>query len=60
MRYLVCPLLLVSTIAFADHDTVSCQISEKSVVGHSASGVAQVSNLGLIQIKCRPRRISTA
>ena len=53
MRHLALLLLLVSTIAFADHDTASCRISEKSVVGRSASGVAQVSNLGLTQINCR-------
>jgi hypothetical protein len=52
MRYLVLQFLLLSTLAFADHDPASCQISEKSVVSNAPSGVAQVSNLELIQIRC--------
>lgn len=52
MRYLVLQFLLLSTVAFADHDPASCQISDKSVVSHSPSGFTQVSNLELIQIRC--------
>jgi len=51
MRYLVLQLLLVSTFAFA-RSPASCQVSDKSVVSRSSSGAAQVSNLGLIQIRC--------
>jgi hypothetical protein len=53
MRYLVVlQLLLVSTLGFADYPPASCQISDKSELSTSASGIAQVSNLGLIQIRC--------
>jgi hypothetical protein len=52
MRNVVLQLLLLSTLAFADHPPASCQISDKSVLSNSASGIAQVSNLGLIQIRC--------
>ncbi len=52
MTYRVLQLLLVSTLAFADHGPASCQIADKSVVSRSSSGLAQVSNLGLIQIRC--------
>jgi len=53
MRLLLIQLLLASTLAFANHGSASCQVSDESVVGRSASGIAQVSNLGLIQIRCR-------
>src|SRR6266478_5913929 len=52
MRYAVLQLLLLSTLGFADHAPASCQISDKSVLSNSASGIAQVSNLELIQIRC--------
>jgi hypothetical protein len=52
MRCVVLQLLLLSTLAFADYGPASCQISEKSVLSKSSSGIAQVSNLGLIQIRC--------
>ena len=52
MRCVVLQLLLLSTLAFADYGPASCQISEKSVLRKSPSGIAQVSNLGLIQIRC--------
>jgi hypothetical protein len=52
MRYAVLQLLLLSTLGFADHAPASCQISDKSVLSNSASGIAQVSNLELIQISC--------
>ena len=53
MRHLALPLLLVSTLAFADQPPASCELSDKSVVSRSPSGVAQVSNLGLIDINCK-------
>jgi hypothetical protein len=52
MRYAMLQLLLLSTLGFSDHTPASCQISDKSVLSNSASGIAQVSNLGLIQIRC--------
>jgi len=54
MRYLaLAQILLVSSLAFGTDPPASCEIAEKSVVSRSSSGVAQVSNLGLIQITCR-------
>jgi hypothetical protein len=44
--------MLLSSVAFAGDKLVSCELVGKSVVSHSSSGLAQVSNLGLIQIEC--------
>ena len=44
--------MLLSSVAFAGDKLVSCELGGKSVVSHSSSGLAQVSNLGLIQIEC--------
>jgi hypothetical protein len=53
LRYLlITQLMLLSFVAFADDKLVSCELVGKSVVSHSSSGLAQVSNLGLIQIEC--------
>jgi hypothetical protein len=39
-------------MAFAGDRPASCKLEDKSVVSRSSSGVAQVSNLGDIQITC--------
>jgi hypothetical protein len=53
LRYLlITQLMLLSSVAFAGDKLVSCELVGKSVVSHSSSGLAQVSNLGLIQIEC--------
>lgn len=53
MRYLLTiQLLLLCSVAFAGDRPVSCELADKSVVSRSSSGVAQVSNLGDIQITC--------
>jgi hypothetical protein len=44
--------MLLSSVAFAGDKPVSCELVGKSVVSRSSSGLAQVSNLGLIQIEC--------
>jgi hypothetical protein len=44
--------MLLSSGAFAGDKLVSCELVGKSVVSHSSSGLAQVSNLGLIEIEC--------
>jgi hypothetical protein len=49
---LITQLLLLSTVAFAGDKPASCELVGKSVVSHSSSGLAQVSNLGDIQITC--------
>lgn len=49
---LIAQILLVSCVAFANQ-TVSCDLAEKSIVARTSSGLAQVSNVGDIQIRCR-------
>jgi hypothetical protein len=53
MRYLVIQFLLLSTLAFAEHGQAACEISHRSVVSKTAAGIAQVGNLGLVQIRCQ-------
>lgn len=53
MRYLLTiQLLLLSSAAFASDQPASCELAGKSVISRSSSGLAQVSNLGDIQITC--------
>jgi hypothetical protein len=46
-------LLLLSSVAFSGDKPASCELASKSIVSRSSSGLAQVSNLGDIQITCR-------
>ena len=46
-------LLLFSSGAFGVDQSALCELSSKSIVSRSSSGLAQVSNLGDIQITCR-------
>lgn len=50
---LIAQLLLLSTAAFGGDKPASCEPASKSIVSRSSSGLAQVSNLGDIQITCR-------
>lgn len=53
MRYLlITQLLLLSSVSFAGDKPASCELVGKSVASRSSSGLAQVSNLGDIQITC--------
>src|SRR5579863_2788941 len=53
LRYLlIAQLLIISSVAFAGDKAASCELKGKSVVSRSSSGLAQVSNLGDIQITC--------
>ena len=53
MKYvLMIQLLLLSPAAFGADKTASCELASTSIVSHSSSGLAQVSNLGDIQITC--------
>ena len=45
-------LLLLSCVAFGGDKPASCELASKSIVSRSSSGLAQVSNLGNIQITC--------
>ena len=40
-------------MALGGDQPASCELASKSIVSHSSSGLAQVSNLGDIQITCR-------
>jgi len=54
LRYvLITQLLLLSSAAFGGDQPASCELASKSIVSRSSSGLAQVSNLGDIQIRCR-------
>lgn len=54
MRYvLIAQLLILSSVAFGADQPASCELSSKSVVSRSSAGLAQVSNVGDIQIRCR-------
>ena len=56
MRYiLLAQLLFRSCLAFGGDKPATCELASKSIVSHSSSGLAQVSNLGDIQITCRVR-----
>ncbi len=54
MRYLLmAQLLLLSSVAFGADQLASCELASKSIESRSSSGVAQVSNMGDIQVRCR-------
>ena len=54
MRYLLtAQLLLLSSVALGGDKPATCELASKSIVSRSSSGLAQVSNLGDIQITCR-------
>jgi len=56
LRYiLIAQLLLLSSVAvaFGNDQPASCELASKSIVSRSSSGLAQVSNLGTIEITCR-------
>ena len=58
---LMIQLLLLSPAAFGADKTASCELASTSIVSHSSSGLAQVSNLGDIQIACSvPARALTS
>jgi hypothetical protein len=46
-------LLLLSSVAFGGEKPASCELASKSIVSRPSSGLAQVSNLGDIEITCR-------
>jgi hypothetical protein len=46
-------LLLLSPVAFGGDKPASCELAPQSIVSRSSSGLAQVSNVGDIQITCR-------
>lgn len=54
MKYkLLAQLLLFSSVILGSDKHASCELANKNIVSRSSSGVAQVSNLGDIEITCR-------
>ncbi len=52
---LLAQVLFLSCVAFGGDKPATCELASKSIVSRSSSGLAQVSNLGDIQITCRVR-----
>jgi hypothetical protein len=53
-RYLILvQVLVLCSVAFGDDKPALCELETKSIVSRSSSGLAQVSNLGDIEIRCR-------
>ena len=50
---MLAPILLLTNVAFAGDQSASCEIAKSSILGLSSAALAQVSNLGLIEIICR-------
>jgi hypothetical protein len=50
---LLAQLLLLMSVAPVGDKPASCELSSKSVISRSTSGLAQVTNLGSIEITCR-------
>jgi hypothetical protein len=54
MKYvLTAQLLVLSSLAFGGDKPASCKLESKSIMSRSSSGLAQLSNVGDIQIECR-------
>lgn len=54
MRYIILAQILLSASAtFASDIRPSCELAKESILSRSSSGLAQVSNLGSIRIRCR-------
>jgi len=54
MRYIIlAQILLSASPAFASDMRPSCELVKESILSQSSSGLAQVSNLGGMHIKCR-------
>lgn len=45
-------ILLFASVTFATDTRPSCELAKESIVSRSSSGLAQVSNVGDIRIKC--------
>jgi hypothetical protein len=50
---MLAPILLLTNVAFAGDQSASCEIAKSSILGLSSAGLAQVSNLGFIEVICR-------
>jgi hypothetical protein len=53
MRYMMlAPILLLTSVAFANDQIASCEITKSTIVSLSPAGLRQVSNLRLIEVVC--------
>lgn len=53
MRYIMLStILLLTSVAFANDQSASCEIEKSSIVSLSSAGLVQVSNLALIEVVC--------
>lgn len=53
MRYMMLvPILLLTSVAFANNQIASCEITKSTIVSLSLAGLRQVSNLQLIEVVC--------
>ncbi len=50
---LLAQLLLLPCVTFGGDNPPTCELASKNIVSRSSSGLAQVSNVGDIQITCR-------
>ena len=54
MRYIIlAQILFCASATFASDIPPSCELAKESILSRSSSGLAQVSNLGSIRIRCR-------
>jgi hypothetical protein len=54
LRYIIlAQILLSASVTFAGEIRSSCELAKESILSRSSSGLAQVSNLGSIRIRCR-------
>jgi len=54
LRYIIlAQILLSASVAFASDTPPSCELAKESILSRSSSGLAQVSNVGDIRIRCR-------
>ena len=51
--FLAIIVLLFASVTFASDIRPSCELAKESILSRSSSGLAQVSNVGDIQIRCR-------
>jgi hypothetical protein len=54
LRYIIlAQILLSASVTFASDIRPSCELAKETILSRSSSGLAQVSNLGSIRIRCR-------
>jgi hypothetical protein len=53
MRYMMlAPILFLTSVAFANDQIASCEITKSTIVSLSPAGLRQVNNLRLIEVVC--------